>query len=155
MKDMQVKERVKNVGEKAKSVTGKVKKVKMVDEFRTFIARGNVLDLAVGVIIGGAFQGLVTSLTDNLISPILGCFSEVDFSGLVLKIGNLNLKYGAFLTDVINFLIMAFVVFLIVKFMNRFLEKKEKVVEEAPAEPVVPDDVKLLEEIRDLLKKNK
>ena len=155
MKDMQVKERVKNVGEKAKSVTGKVKKVKMVDEFRTFIARGNVLDLAVGVIIGGAFQGLVTSLTDNLISPILGCFSEVDFSGLVLKIGNLNLKYGAFLTDVINFLIMAFVVFLIVKFMNRFLEKKEEVVEEAPAEPVVPDDVKLLEEIRDLLKKNK
>ena len=142
MKDMQVKERVKNVGEKAKSVTGKVKKVKMVDEFRTFIARGNVLDLAVGVIIGGAFQGLVTSLTDNLISPILGCFSEVDFSGLVLKIGNLNLKYGAFLTDVINFLIMAFVVFLIVKFMNRFLEKKEEVVEEAPAEPVVPDDVK-------------
>lgn len=155
MKDMQVKERVKNVGEKAKSVTGKVKKVKMVDEFRTFIARGNVLDLAVGVIIGGAFQGLVTSLTDNLISPILGCFSEVDFSGLVLKIGNLNLKYGAFLTDVINFLIMAFVVFLIVKFMNRFLEKKEEVVEEVPAEPVVPDDVKLLEEIRDLLKKNK
>ena len=155
MKDMQVRERVKNVGEKAKSVTGKVKKVKMVDEFRTFIARGNVLDLAVGVIIGGAFQGLVTSLTDNLISPILGCFSEVDFSGLVLKIGNLNLKYGAFLTDVINFLIMAFVVFLIVKFMNRFLEKKEEVVEEAPAEPVVPDDVKLLEEIRDLLKKNK
>ena len=155
MKDMQVKERVKSVGEKAKSVTGKVKKVKMVDEFRTFIARGNVLDLAVGVIIGGAFQGLVTSLTDNLISPILGCFSEVDFSGLVLKIGNLNLKYGAFLTDVINFLIMAFVVFLIVKFMNRFLEKKEEVVEEAPAEPVVPDDVKLLEEIRDLLKKNK
>lgn len=155
MKDMQVKERVKNVGEKAKSVTGKVKKVKMVDEFRTFIARGNVLDLAVGVIIGGAFQGLVTSLTDNLISPILGCFSEVDFSGLVLKIGNLNLKYGAFLTDVINFLIMAFVVFLIVKFMNRFLEKKEEAVEEVPAEPVVPDDVKLLEEIRDLLKKNK
>ena len=154
MKEINVREKVKSVSSKAKDVTGKVKKVKMVDEFRTFIARGNVLDLAVGVIIGGAFQGLVTSLTDNLISPILGCFSEVDFSGLVLKIGNLNLKYGAFLTDVINFLIMAFVVFLIVKFMNRFLEKKEEV-EEEPVVPEVPADVKLLEEIRDLLKNNK
>ncbi len=153
MKDMQVKERVKSGVDKARNVTDKVKKVKMVDEFRTFIARGNVLDLAVGVIIGGAFQKIVTSLTDNLISPILGCFSEVDFSGLVLKIGKLNLRYGAFITDVINFLIMAFVVFLIVKFMNKFLEKKEEPVEE-PA-PEVPADVKLLEEIRDLLKKNK
>ena len=154
MKEINVREKVKSVSSKAKDVAGKVKKVKMVDEFRTFIARGNVLDLAVGVIIGGAFQGLVTSLTDNLISPILGCFSEVDFSGLVLKIGNLNLKYGAFLTDVINFLIMAFVVFLIVKFMNRFLEKKEEV-EEEPVVPEVPADVKLLEEIRDLLKNDK
>ena len=148
-----VRERVKSVSEKAKSVTGKVKKVKMVDEFREFIARGNVLDLAVGVIIGGAFQKIVTSLTDNLISPILGCFTEVDFSGLVLRIGKLNLRYGAFLTDVINFLIMAFVVFLIIKFMNRFLKKKEE--EETPTDAVVPADIKLLEEIRDLLKEKK
>ncbi len=153
MKEINVKERVKNVGEKAKNVTGKVKKVKMVDEFREFIARGNVLDLAVGVIIGGAFQKIVSSLTDNLISPILGCFTEVDFSGLVLKIGKLQLRYGAFLTDVINFIIMAFVVFIIVKFMNRFFEKKEE--EVAPVEPEIPADIKLLEEIRDLLKKNK
>ena len=157
MKDMSnVRERVKSVGSKAKDVTGMVKKVKVVDEFRTFIARGNVLDLAVGVIIGGAFQKIVSSLTDNLISPILGCFSEVDFSGLVLKVGKLELKYGAFLTDVINFLIMAFVVFLIVKFMNRVLvlDKEEEKKEEEKA-PEVPADVKLLEEIRDLLKKNK
>ncbi len=152
MKDMQKK--VKSVGDKAKDVRGAVKKVKMIDEFRTFISRGNVLDLAVGVIIGAAFQNLVTSLTNNLISPILGCFSEVDFSGLVLKVGKLELKYGAFLTDVINFIIMAFVVFLIVKVMNRFFEKKEeKAVVEAEVE--VSADVKLLEEIRDLLKKNK
>ena len=149
MKDANLKERVKSVGSKVE----KVKKIKMVDEFRAFIARGNVLDLAVGVIIGGAFQKIVTSLTDNLISPILGCFSEVDFSGLVLKIGKLQLKYGAFLTDVINFIIMAFVVFLIVKFMNRFFEKKEEPTEEAA--PETPADIKLLEEIRDLLKKNK
>ena len=155
MKDVNVREKVKSVSSKARDVTGKVKKVKMVDEFRTFIARGNVLDLAVGVIIGGAFQKIVSSLTDNLISPILGCFSEVDFSGLVLKIGKLELKYGAFLTDVINFLIMAFVVFLIVKAMNKLLIHEEEEKEEAPAEPEIPADVKLLEEIRDLLKKNK
>ena len=105
----------------------------MLKEFKEFALRGNVLDLAVGVIIGGAFQKLVTSLTTNLISPILGCFTEVDFSGWALKIGNLNLTYGAFITDVINFIIMAFIVFLIVKFMNKLsnLGKKEEPIVEA------------------------
>lgn len=146
-------ERLNNVKDKMKNVAEKGKKhTKVLDEFKEFISRGNVLDLAIGVIIGGAFQGLVTSLTDNLISPILGCFSEVDFTEYVLKIGNLRLKYGAFLTDVINFIIMAFVVFLIVKFVNKLMVKKEEVVEEAPAKS---DDVVLLEEIRDLLKKQK
>ena len=107
----------------------------MLKEFKEFALRGNVLDLAVGVIIGGAFQKLVTSLTTNLISPILGCFTEVDFSGWKLTIGNLNLTYGAFITDVINFIIMAFIVFLIVKFMNKLsnLGKKEEIV--VTAEP--------------------
>ena len=141
-----VKDKMKNVAEKGKKHT------KVLDEFKEFISRGNALDLAIGVIIGGAFQGLVTSLTDNLISPILGCFTEVDFTDYVLKIGNLRLKYGAFLTDIINFIIMAFVVFLIVKFVNKLMVKKEEVVEEAPAKS---DDVVLLEEIRDLLKKQK
>lgn len=146
-------ERLNNVKDKMKSVAEKGKKhTKVLDEFKEFISRGNVLDLAIGVIIGGAFQGIVTSLTDNLISPILGCFTEVDFTDYVLKIGNLRLKYGAFLTDIINFIIMAFVVFLIVKFVNKLMVKKEEVVEEAPAKS---DDVVLLEEIRDLLKKQK
>ena len=146
-------ERLNNVKDKMKNVAEKGKKhTKVLDEFKEFISRGNVLDLAIGVIIGGAFQGLVTSLTDNLISPILGCFSEVDFTEYVLKVGNLRLKYGAFLTDVINFIIMAFVVFLIVKFVNKLMVKKEEVLEEAPAKS---DDVVLLEEIRDLLKKQK
>ena len=146
-------EKLNNVKEKMKSVAEKGKKhTKVLDEFKEFISRGNVLDLAIGVIIGGAFQGLVTSLTDNLISPILGCFTEVDFTDYVLKIGNLKLKYGAFLTDVINFIIMAFVVFLIVKFVNKIMVKKEEVVEEVPAKS---DDVILLEEIRDILKKQK
>ena len=98
-----VKDKMKNVAEKGKKHT------KILGEFKEFISRGNVLDLAIGVIIGGAFSGLVTSLTDNIISPILGCFTEVDFSEFVLKVGNLNLKYGAFITDIINFLIMRFV----------------------------------------------
>ena len=147
-------ERLNNVKEKVKSVAEKGKKhTKVLDEFKEFISRGSVLDLAIGVIIGGAFQGLVSSLTDNLISPILGCFTEVDFTDFVLKIGNLRLKYGAFLTDVINFIIMAFVVFLIVKFVNKLMTKKE----ETPAEevPAKSADILLLEEIRDLLKKQK
>ena len=147
-------EKINNIKEKAKVVAEKGKKhTKILDEFKEFISRGNVLDLAIGVIIGGAFQGLVTSLTDNLISPILGCFSEVDFSEYALKVGNLNLKYGAFITDVINFIIMAFVVFLIIKAVNKVLVKKEEP-EEAPA-PVESDEVKLLKEIRDELKKSK
>ena len=113
----------------------------MLKEFKEFALRGNVLDLAVGVIIGGAFQKLVTSLTTNLISPILGCFTEVDFSGWKLTIGNLNLTYGAFITDVINFIIMAFIVFLIVKFMNKLStlgKKEEPVVVAEPTTKVCP-----------------
>ncbi len=138
-----------------------VKKVKdkgskFVNEFKAFILRGNVMDLAVGVLIGGAFQSIVTSLTNNIISPILGCFSEVDFNQYALTIGNLNLTYGAFITDVINFIIMAFVIFLLVKFMNwlQRLGKKEEAEVEKP-EPKKSDEVLLLEEIRDLLKDNK
>ena len=137
-----------------KSIQSSVKKIKILDEFKTFIARGNVLDLAVGVIIGGAFQSLVKSLTDNIISPILGCFTEVDFNSYTLNIGNLNLRYGAFLTDIINFIIMAFIVFLIVKIMNKIFMKKEVEKEKQVKVEVKPKDIELLEEIRDLLKEN-
>ena len=116
---------------------------KIFKEFKEFALRGNVLDLAVGVIIGAAFQNLVKSLTTNIISPILGCFSEVDFSSFSLQIGNLNLTYGAFITDIINFIIMAFIVFLIVKFMNKLahLGKKEEAVSnevKAPSTKICP-----------------
>lgn len=101
---------------------------KIMKEFKDFALKGNVLDLAVGVLIGGAFQSLVKSLTDNIISPLLGIFGEVDFSEYVLTVGNLNLKYGAFITDIINFVIMAFIIFMLVKGMNRLadLGKKEE-----------------------------
>ena len=130
------------------------KESKFVNEFKSFILKGSVLDLAVGVLIGSAFQGLVKSLTDNIISPILGCFSEVNLNQFTLNIWNLHLRYGAFLTDVINFIIMAFVVFLIVKFFNKLKDfgKKEEVKE---VKKVESDEVKLLKEIRDLLKEDK
>ncbi|ADZ84402.1 large conductance mechanosensitive channel protein MscL [Cellulosilyticum lentocellum] len=92
---------------------------KFLNEFRTFALRGNVLDLAVGVIIGGAFQGIVKSLVDDVISPIIGLFAKKDFSALVITIADVNIRYGAFITAIINFIIMAFLIFLLVKGMNR------------------------------------
>ena len=132
----------------------KEKGSKFINEFKTFILRGNVMDLAVGVLIGTAFQGLVKSLTDNIISPILGSFSKVNFNQFVLNIGNLHLTYGAFITDVINFVIMAFIIFIIIKVMNKLADlgkKKEVEVKEIKKS----NEEKLLEEIRDLLKEKK
>lgn len=96
-------------------------------EFKDFIARGNVMDMAVGVIIGGAFSGIVTSLNEDIISPILGLFGGKNFDQLSLNIlGEVTLNYGKFLTAVINFLIMAFVVFCIIKAVNKAGEKAKK-----------------------------
>lgn len=118
----------------------------MLKEFQKFIMRGNVLDLAVGFIIGSAFTGLVKSLTKNLINPILSMFAgKTDLSGLSFTLLGAKFTYGDFLNDVINFLIIAFVVFLIVRSVNRFLPAK-------PAKPAGPTQTELLEEIRDLLK---
>lgn len=151
---MSKKESKKNIKLKAEAKKAKEKGSKFISEFKTFILRGNVMDLAVGVLVGAAFQNLVTSLTANIISPILGCLSEVDFNQFSLHIGKLNLTYGAFITDIINFVIMAFVIFLIIKFMN-FLQNVGKHKEETKEEKVIKksDEVLLLEEIRDLLKK--
>ena len=143
-----IRDNVKNVRENVKKEVGEQK---ILSEFRSFIARGNVLDLAVGVIIGGAFQSLVSSLTDNVISPILGCFTEVDFHSYVLNIGTLHLRYGAFLTDVINFIIMAFIVFVMVKVMNKILVKKED--EQENKQKEVSEEVKILMEIKEILEK--
>ncbi len=106
---------------------------KLMKEFETFIMRGNVIDMAVGVIIGAAFQGIVNSLVSDVISPILGLFANMDLSYLVLKIGDVEIRYGSFITAVINFLIMAFVIFLLVKLINKISEiglKKKKRAEE-------------------------
>lgn len=126
----------------------------MFKEFKEFISKGNVLDLAVGVIVGGAFGKIVTSLVDDIIMPIIGLIiGGIDFSGLSLKIGDATatVKYGMFIQNVVNFLIIAFSIFLVVKAVNKMRRiKPEK--EEAPAEPQKTNEEILLTEIRDLLK---
>ncbi len=105
----------------------------IIKEFKEFIAQGNVMDLAVGVIIGGAFKTIVDSLTNDIISPILGLVGGVDFSDLSLKIMGVDLKYGSFITAIINFLIMAVIIFFMVKAVNKVMslgKKKEEAVEE-------------------------
>lgn len=123
---------------------------KLLEEFKAFILRGNIVDMAIGVIIGGAFSGLVTSLLDNLISPIIGCFSVGGLNGFSIKIWNAQLHIGAFVIDVINFVIMAAIVFLIMKFITTLINKVKK--QEAAAPPQPSKEEVLLTEIRDLLK---
>ena len=135
----------------------------MTDEFKEFIARGNVIDLAVGVIIGGAFGGIVSSLTDDIIMPVVGAlFGGLDFSNYFIPLsssvtaGSLAaareqgavLAYGNFITVVLNFVILAWIIFLMVKGVNKIRRKQD----DKPAEPAAPpQDVQLLTEIRDLL----
>jgi large conductance mechanosensitive channel len=120
----------------------------MLNEFKTFISKGNVLDLAVGIIIGAAFTAIVTSLVDDLIQPLIGMIiGGIDFSAMGFSIGDARFAVGNFITAIIKFLIVAWVVFLIVKAVNRMMPKKE----EAPA-PAGPSDNDLLKEILATLK---
>ena len=120
-------------------------------EFKTFIARGNVMDMAVGVIIGGAFSNITNSLINDIVMPVLGIFtSSVSFAELSVNIGPAVVTYGNFIQAVLNFLIMAFVVFCLVKTMNSFHKKKEAAPPPPPPGPSAEE--KLLTEIRDLLK---
>lgn len=111
-----------------------------MNEFRDFINRGNVLDMAVGIIIGGAFTAIVSSLTSDIISPILGLFGGLNFDKYAFTFGEVTIGYGKFITAVINFLIMALIVFYMVKAMNRATSKlkKEEAVQEAATTKVCP-----------------
>ncbi len=121
----------------------------MLNEFKAFIAKGNVLDLAVGIIIGAAFTAIVTSLVDDLIQPLIGLIiGGIDFSSWGFSVGDAKFAIGNFITAVIKFLIVAWVVFLIVKAVNRMMPKKE----ETPAAPAGPSDNDLLKEILATLK---
>lgn len=131
----------------------------MLKEFKEFALKGNVVDLAVGVIIGAAFGKIVTSLVDDILMPIFGIFmGGINFTNLKFVITQAHgdvpesaIMYGTFIQNIINFLIIAFSIFLMVKAMNTFKRKEEAKEEEKPVEK--PADVVLLEEIRDLLQK--
>ena len=122
----------------------------MIKEFKKFIARGNVLDLAVGVIVGGAFSSIVTSLVNNIFTPVIGfILGGVDFSNLSITFRDTEIMYGAFIQSVIDFLIVAFCLFIVVKVVNRVTAKKEKKEEKKDTKSA---ELKILEEIRDILK---
>ena len=131
---------------------------KFLQEFKDFITKGNVLDMAIGVIIGAAFKDIVTSLTTNIIQPILDLIVKTEFGAKILLKGEgeaaVYLEYGQFISSVINFLIMALVLFVLLKVVNGIMTAGKKKEEKTP-EIVKSDEVKLLEEIRDLLKKQK
>lgn len=117
----------------------------MIKEFKEFISKGNLVEIAVGLILALAFAGLVTSFTENLINPIIGAiFGQPNLDRLVIEIGDAELRYGAFLTTLINFLIVAFVLFLVLRAYNRAFPKKE--------EEAGPTEVQLLTQIRDELR---
>ena len=127
----------------------------MWKEFKEFIMRGNVLDLAIAVVIGAAFNAIVTSLVENIITPLIGMLSGgIDFTNdFIWKVGKAEVMFGAFIQTIIDFLIIAFSIFLALKFVNTYILRKKQEVAEQPAAPVVDTKEELLKEIRDLLKK--
>ena len=144
-----------NGNEKEHHKLGKVKS--FFDEFKTFAIKGNMLDMAIGIIVGGAFTALVTSIVTNLATPLIGILIGVDFSAWTIKLprlyGNAEpgvLAIGTFINSVVSFIVVAFVVFLFVKALNAFRKKEE---DKPPPEPT--KEVQLLTEIRDLLKDKK
>lgn len=132
---------------------------KFFNEFKDFISKGNIVDLAVGVIVGGAFSKIVSSLVDNILMPIIGVIlGGVDFSDLSVKFEGATIRYGLFIQNVVDFLIVAFCIFSVIKILNSFdkkvkenLVKEEKKKEEEKKEEASKEE-KLLTEIRDLLK---
>ena len=123
---------------------------KLFNEFKEFISKGNVIDMAVGVIIGGAFSKIVSSLVNDIIMPLIGIIiGGLDFTNLSIKVKDSTIQYGLFIQNVIDFLIIAACIFTVIKIINKF--KKQKPVEE-PKPVETKEDIKLLTEIRDLLK---
>lgn len=129
---------------------------KVIHEFKEFIARGNVVDLAVGVIIGSAFGKIVTSLVNDILMPAIGVvLGGVDFTNLTLKFRDATIYYGNFIQNILDFLIVAFCIFMFVKVINALTHKTKKSEEIKEKTPTKSEEVLLLEEIRDLLKNNK
>ena len=133
-----------------------MEKKSLMQEFKEFIMKGNVMDLAVGVIVGGAFGAIVTSLVDDVLGPIIGMIcGGIDFSALAITVGEAQLMIGNFIQAIINFIIVAFVIFLIVKAFNKARDLAMKKEEEAPEEPAGPTTEELLGQILEELKAKK
>ena len=131
---------------------------KEIEEFRKFISRGAVLDMAIGVIIGSAFSKIVSSLVDDIFMPLLGVIlGGLDFSGLSIKIGDASIMYGSFIQSIVDFLIIAVCIFVMVKIVTNIRDRADKKlgIEHKKEEKKKAEQVVLLEEIRDLLKENK
>jgi len=150
-------EKVKKVintleNEKVKEANKKINKG--VSEFKEFITKGDVVDLAVGVIVGGAFGKIVTSLVNDILMPVIGIvIGGIDFSNLSVNIVDAKIMYGSFIQQILDFLIISLCIFIFVKIISKFIRKKEA--EEATEKVVKTEEVMLLEEIRDLLKEQK
>lgn len=127
----------------------------MFAEFKKFILRGNVIDLAVAVILAAAFGAIVTSLTNDILMPLVGMLlGGLDFAGLSVTVGSAVLAYGKFIQAIVNFLLIGFALFLVIRGINRATEGRKKPA--APGAPVAPpDDIVLLREIRDLLRQQR
>lgn len=154
------------MSKKEKLASAKEKSLGLFGEFKEFVKRGNVLDMAVGVVIGSAFGAIVTSLVNDIIMPFVSLLTGgIDFTNWFVALdgktyatieeaqaaGAATLNYGNLISVVLNFIIVAFCIFMVVKAMNKFMKKKEEAKEEEP--PKKPDDIVLLEQIRDLLKR--
>lgn len=128
----------------------------MIKEFKEFISRGNVIDLAVGVIIGGAFGKIVTSLVNDVIMPLIGIISGgLDFKNWNYTVGNAKIAVGSFIQSLVDFFIIAVCIFIIIKILGKFKKKKKEPVVTIVAEPEPSKEELLLTEIRDLLKERK
>ena len=125
-----------------------------MEEFKKFALKGNVMDMAVGVIIGGAFGAIITAFIENIVNPIIGLAFQTDFSQVVIHMGPVDLGIGAFISAVINFILMAFVLFIMVKAVNKAKSMTEKPAEPAPA-PAKSDELVALEKIVELLSEKK
>ncbi len=124
---------------------------KFLEEFKAFALKGNVMDMAIGVIMATAFGSIITSLTDNIISPIIGVLFQLDFNSVVIHLGSVDLMIGAFITSIINFVLMALVLFSLVKSVNKVTSLKKKEEEAAPEEPAKSAELLELEKIAALL----
>ena len=140
--------------EKKKLAEKELKKVKKeASEFKKFISRGNVVDLAVGVVVGGAFTAISTSLVNDIITPFIGIIiGGLDLSNLALQIGDARIAYGSFIQSIIDFLLIAISIFVVIRLFEKLKHKETKKEEKKEEPPKKNDEVVLLEEIRDLLK---